>query len=111
MQILECIKTILKEYSNKEIGYELANCVSFSPHHFCRTFKQITRKTTTDYINTVRLDKATRYLKQGNLNITEIAMKCGFDDINYFSRLFRKHYDITPTKCRKLYSKPFLKAF
>lgn len=167
LQILECIKTILKEYSSKEIGYELAikadiyqlivyllrgyvdkvlnenefeeririlnkfervfrlieekyaeklslnalaDCVSFSPHHFCRTFKQMTGKTTTDYINGIRLDKATYYLKQTDLNITEIAMKCGFDNINYFSRLFRKHYDITPTKYRKLYTEHFPKV-
>lgn len=160
-QILECIKSILREYSTKKLGYELAikasiyqlivyllrgyvdnilnenelekrkrilskfkcvfhlieekyadklslnelaDCVSFSPHHFCRIFKQMTGKTTTDYINGIRLDKAVYYLKQTDLNITEIAMKCGFDNINYFSRLFRKYYDMTPTKYRKLYS-------
>lgn len=155
---LECIKNILKEYSHKEIGYELsikasiyqfivsllrghvekilsenefeerkfalerfecvfniieekytekinlkelADSVNLSIHHFCRTFKQITGKTTTDYINGVRLNKSIYYLKQTNLNVTEIAMKCGFDSINYFSRLFKKYYDMSPTEYRK----------
>ncbi len=69
---------------------ELASRVNLSAHHFCRTFKQITGKTTIDFINGIRLDKAIYYLKETDLNMTEIAMRCGFDSINYFSRLFKR---------------------
>lgn len=99
----ECVFRLIEEkYTEKLSLNELANCVNFSTHHFCRTFKQLTGKTTTDYINGIRLNKATNYLKQTDLNISEIAIKCGFDNINYFSRLFRIYYDITPTEYRKL---------
>lgn len=155
--ILKCIKTILYEYNNKEIGYELsikaniyqlivlllrshvykifsedefierkhslekfecifdlieekymdkitlkelASHVNLSAPHFCRTFKQITGKTTVDFINGIRLDKAIYYLNKTDLNMTEIAMRCGFDSINYFSRLFKKNYNISPTQYR-----------
>ncbi|SJT88036.1 L-rhamnose operon regulatory protein rhaS [Clostridioides difficile] len=61
----------------------------------------MTGKTTTDYINGIRLEKAVNYLNKGDLNITEIALRCGFDSINYFSRLFKKHYNVSPTQFKK----------
>lgn len=104
LQRFEGVFNFIKEnYAEKISLNDLANYANLSLHHFCRTFKQITGKTTTDYINGIRLDKSINYLKKTDLNITEIAMKCGFDSINYFSRLFKKYYNISPTKYRKLY--------
>ncbi len=110
--ILERFKSVFdlidEKYTEKITLTELAGCVNFSLHHFCRTFKQLTGRTTTDYINGVRLDQAVYYLKQTNLNITEIAMKCGFDSINYFSRLFKCHYHMTPTEYRSIHTESFI---
>ena len=58
----------------------------------------MTGKTITEYINEVRLKKSIELLKSGNVNITEIAIICGFNDVNYFSRLFKKKYGVSPTK-------------
>lgn len=74
------------KYNEKITLSELANIVGLSVHHFCRSFKQLTGKTTTDYINNIRLDKSIYYLKQTDYNITEIALMCGFENSNYFSR-------------------------
>lgn len=52
------------KYNEKITLSELANIVGLSVHHFCRSFKQLTGKTTTDYINNIRLDKSIYYLKQ-----------------------------------------------
>ena len=49
----------------------------------------MTGKTTTDYINGTRLEKAIYYLEKSELNITEIALSCGFDSVNYFSRYLK----------------------
>lgn len=87
-------------YMNKVTLPQLAETVNISSCHFCRLFKQITGKTTTEYINGVRLEKSIAFLKQKDLNITEIALECGFDSVNYFSRLFRKCYHVSPTKFR-----------
>ena len=93
---------IESNYCEKITLSQLAETVGFSVHHFCRTFKQLTGKTTTDYMNHIRLDKAVYYLKQSDCNITEIALKCGFENINYFSRVFKKYYSVSPTQYRKL---------
>ncbi|MDX5750490.1 AraC family transcriptional regulator [Clostridioides difficile] len=101
LEKFECIFDLIEEkYMDKITLKELASHVNLSAHHFCRTFKQITGKTTIDFINGIRLDKDIYYLKETDLNMTEIAMRCGFDSINYFSRLFKRNYNISPTKYR-----------
>lgn len=94
-------KHIDTNYSKKIRTDDLSKIVNISTYHFCRVFKQMTGKTTTDYINGVRLEKAVELLNQGELNITEIALTCGFDSINYFSRLFKRQYKVSPTKFRE----------
>ena len=98
---------IENNYAEKIHLKELADTVNLSVCHFCRIFKQITGKTTTDYINGVRLEKAASFLEQADFNITEIAIKCGFDSVNYFSRLFRKYYNTSPTKFREAHIDQF----
>ncbi|GMQ58514.1 AraC family transcriptional regulator [Vallitalea sediminicola] len=98
-------KYIDNNYHIKISTQELANILNTSTYHFCRMFKETTGKTPTDYINGIRVDKSVDYLNKGQLNITEIALKCGFDSINYFSRLFKKHYNVSPTKFQKMNSK------
>lgn len=94
-------KYIDSNYSKKICTENLANIMHITTYHFCRIFKQMTGKTTTDYINGVRLEKAADYLNNGNMNITEIALRCGFDSINYFSRLFKRNYNVSPTEFKK----------
>lgn len=92
----------LEDNYDKKISLkELADSANLSECHFCRTFKQITGKTLTDYVNKIRLEKAADILKQTDLSVTEISLKCGFDNISYFNRLFSKYYEISPTKFRK----------
>lgn len=84
---------------NKKIDIALlAKLTHLSPYYFCRIFKDITGKTTSQYVNEVRLQKAIIFLKESDKNITEIAISCGFNDVNYFSRLFKKKYGISPSK-------------
>lgn len=86
---------------NAEISYEeLARLVNVSKYHFCHLFKEATGKTAIQYINDVRLDKAYELLKNTDMNITQVSMAVGFNDMNYFSRIFRKKNKIAPSKVR-----------
>jgi AraC-like DNA-binding protein len=96
-------KYIDSNYNKKISTLELSNQIHLSSLHFCRLFKQITGKTSVEYINEIRLQKSIEMMKNHNMNITEVASHCGFDNINYFSRLFKKHYKISPSKYRQQY--------
>ena len=98
-------KYIEVHYTSKITTQELADLIHISPYYLCRLFKKIIGQTSTDYINHFRLNKAAECLRNSSLNITEIALQCGFDNINYFSRLFKKQYHLTPTCFRSIYKK------
>jgi AraC-like DNA-binding protein/mannose-6-phosphate isomerase-like protein (cupin superfamily) len=79
---------------------EKANCC---PEHFCRTFKLVVGKPPKEFLLDYRLSQASRMLQEEDDSITNIASKCGFSDINYFSRLFKKRNKMTPREYRSAY--------
>lgn len=80
----------------------LAKKFSVSPEHFSRTFKKETGLGFSKYLNSLRLQYAEQLLRTAkNLNITQIAEICGFEDSNYFSKKFKDIYGISPKKMQK----------
>ena len=90
-----------KHYSENISLSQLASLSNMSNQHFCRVFKSITGKRPMDYINYLRINKAVGLLEKSDFNISEIAMAVGFDDSNYFSRLFKKYQKTSPSAIRK----------
>ncbi len=91
----------IENHYNEKIAIEqLCDISNISRFHFCRLFKSITGKTLKDYLNLLRVNKAELLLKDGELNVTEVAMACGFDDINYFSRVFKKYKKVPPSSIK-----------
>ena len=58
-------------------------------------------ETMTQYIASMRCKKAANLLKKTNLPIQEISSYVGYSDNNYFVKVFKKNYDMTPTEFRK----------
>jgi AraC-like DNA-binding protein len=52
----------------------------------------------TDFITSIRLKRAAYLLSEGLSNISEVAYQVGFNDPKYFSRCFRKQFNITPSE-------------
>ena len=75
---------------------DLASIAGMNPKYFCRFFKQITQKTPISYLNYYRIECAIEQLFTTDASITEVAFNCGFNDISYFIRTFKKHKGITP---------------
>lgn len=101
---LDRFKTVLEHiennFSQKITIEEISQIARLSPFYFCRLFKETTGKSFVDYINSLRVEKASDLLKNSSLNITETALSCGFDDINYFSKIFKKYKGISPSKVK-----------
>ncbi len=87
-------------YAEKISLDRLATVANMSKYHFCRLFSQLTGRSPGDYVNRLRIDKALALLKESDLNITEIAFACGFNDSNYFCRVFRKYQKVSPSRIR-----------
>ena len=79
----------------------LAELCHISPNCLSNLFKQETGVTVTDYINTQRIQLAAKRLCTSNISIADAAEEVGILDVNYFTKLFKKVFGITPTSYRK----------
>lgn len=94
------LEEIDKKYSYITFS-DAAAYMGFSEPYFSKFFRKISGMTFSQYLNTVRLEKAIDLLNhnQEHLSMTEIASQCGFDTIRHFNRIFK---DITGTTPREL---------
>jgi AraC-like DNA-binding protein len=95
------IKTHLESNFDKKIPlWEMADMACLSVPHFCRSFKKYFNTSPVDYLIRLRMEYAAHLLGDLNLNVGEIAKMAGYDDIYYFSKLFKKYYGKSPSKMR-----------
>ncbi|MFC4025541.1 helix-turn-helix domain-containing protein [Oceanobacillus longus] len=80
---------------------KIASKIHVNASHLSRKFKADTNMNIIDYINQKRVEEAKLYLQKGNVSITEIALMIGFNDLNYFSRVFKKSTSMSPSQYRK----------
>lgn len=73
---------------------------AISETSFSRFFKSRTGNTFVDTLNDIRLGHASRMLIETTNSVTEIAFKCGFNNISNFNQIFRKRKNCTPNKAR-----------
>lgn len=71
-----------------------------SPNYFSRVFREQGAMTFSDYLTQVRIGKAKFMLERYDLPLSQIAQRCGFNDFNYFYKVFKKVVGRTPTEYR-----------
>jgi AraC-like DNA-binding protein len=80
---------------------EIAKAAGLSPTYLSRKFRQATGTGVHEYLTFLRLKEAALELLSTDSSVTEIALRCGFSDGNYFKDVFKKRYGVTPTGYRK----------
>jgi signal transduction histidine kinase/ligand-binding sensor domain-containing protein/DNA-binding response OmpR family regulator len=99
----EFIEKLLK-YVNDNIEEDNLNIIniadefSMSRSTFFRKVKIITGTTGKEFIDSVRLKRATKLLLESDLNISEIAYAVGHSNPQYFSKWFKSHYKMSPSE-------------
>jgi len=101
-RVKQAIRHITDNYAEPLTITTVANAVSLNSVYFGTLFKKETRMAFRDYLNTVRLNHAEDMLRTGKWNVSEVAHNCGFTDVFYFSRLFKKHKGIPPSAVQSL---------
>lgn len=86
-----------KEISLEDVSME----VNINPYYFSKKFKEETGVNFIDYLTGVRINKAKELLADPNLSIKEICTMSGYSDPNYFSRIFKKIENVTPSEYRE----------
>jgi two-component system response regulator YesN len=81
----------------------IASQVNLNPTYLSRSFKQHIGKTIVEYLTIKRLEASKKQLTDSDLNIKEIALSLGYNNINSYIRYFKKYEGITPGEYRKNY--------
>lgn len=70
--------------------------------HLCRLFKQHLSCTPTEYINGLKLNYAANLLANSDMEILDISLESGFNNLSHFYHLFKKEFGISPMEFRKM---------
>jgi AraC-like DNA-binding protein len=89
---------ILSDLSTPPVLPELAQIAAMSETKLKQLFKQTFGDTIYNYYQKVRMEEAGFLLKKAHLSVSEVGYQLGFSNLSHFSRLFEKHYGITPKK-------------
>ena len=100
-QIVLAAQFISSRYGENITAEDIAAAAGYSPNYLSRKFKESTGVGIHEYLTFIRLQKAAVELVSTKDSVTDIALRCGFSDGNYFKDVFKKKYGITPREYRK----------
>ena len=100
-RINSIIQYINEHYSEQLSPNTLSTILNLDENYFCHFFKNETGLPFVDYLNRLRIEKSKELLSKTNLSISQIANTVGFNDSNYYSRIFKKYTGIPPKKERE----------
>ncbi|RYU97640.1 helix-turn-helix domain-containing protein [Emticicia agri] len=79
----------------------IAEVANLTVPSFCRYFKSRTRKTYVYFLNEIRLSNARKMLMDNQLDISQICIECGFQNLSHFHRIFKAQTGVTPMVYRR----------
>lgn len=101
--VVEKMVTYFEDHYNEKISLDLiAENMYLSPFYISKIFKSETGDTPIHHLINIRLEKAKELLESGYKgSVREVAAMVGYDDAYHFSKLFKKHYGVSPSKIGK----------
>jgi two-component system, response regulator YesN len=100
--IAKVMEIIHLEYADKNLSLEsIADRIGISASYVGKLFKQFTSNTISDYITQTRLEASKKLLASSDYSIDRITEKIGLTYSNYFYKIFKKTYGITPSEYKK----------
>lgn len=96
---------VIRDYVEYHFMYsismkDLCDLLLVSPQHLCRIVKTCTGKRPTEYINMIRIEKAKNMLIGTDAAVETVALWSGFENSNYFCKIFKKLAGMTPKQYR-----------
>lgn len=100
---IEKAKEYTRENFDKEISLEMvADFIQLSPYYVSKIFKEEYGITYKDYLTKLRVEKAKELINKSELSIKEICYQIGYNDPNYFSRVFKKVTGLSPSEYKAI---------
>ena len=100
-QVLLAARYINEHFRQQISAADIAAAAGFSPNYLSRKFREAAGIGVHDYLVFIRLRSAAFELISTSDSVTDIALRNGFSDSNYFKDVFKKKYGMTPREYRK----------
>ena len=99
---IRLIREYLDQNYNKDIRLDdLSRSYNISKYYLSHVFKEQYGTSVNNYVISLRITKAKHFLRFTDMTTTEIANQLGYEDVNYFIRMFKKIENITPGEYRR----------
>jgi AraC-like DNA-binding protein len=95
--LLPAVHYIEGHLAEKITGEDMARLCSMSPFRFSREFKEAFGIAFREYLVRLRLKEAARLLENPQARVTQVAYAVGFNDMSYFSRMFKRYFGVSPS--------------
>ena len=99
------IQYMQQNFERNIVINELAGRYGMSPNYFSTMFKKETNQSAIAYLTNLRVQKAAWYLENTEESAVDISQRVGYEDSQYFFRVFKKTMGMTPLMYRKEYRK------
>lgn len=100
--IVKKVKSFLEDNYSRPIALdEIARHAGVSPFHLCHIFSHENDFTIFEYLTHIRMTRARCLLDEGKLSVSETAYAVGFNNSNYFSKVFHRFFGVPPKKMRR----------
>lgn len=98
LKLCKQVIAFLRRHYAEELSIDdICRTVGFSKYYLCHTFKEMTGQTVVGYLNFLRCQNARSLLATGEYNISESAQACGFHNLSYFTRTYKRQMGALPS--------------
>jgi AraC-like DNA-binding protein len=97
-RIDEVYRYVRENFEEKIKLDDIASIAHMTPTAFCKYFKARTKKTFSHFVNEVRIGHACKLLCKDDMNITQIAFECGFNNLTNFNKNFKQFKKMVPSE-------------
>lgn len=97
LYVLKIAKYIGEHITEKMSLQSISREIGLTKEYTANIFKKETKTTLTNYINERKMLLAKELILRNEMSLGDLSAYLGYDNYNYFSRLFKRHFGITPT--------------
>jgi transcriptional regulator GlxA family with amidase domain len=98
-----------KNFSNTITMAEMAGISNMSTRNLIRRFEHATGNTPLEYLQRLRIENAKKLFESRNDGIQQVAVKCGYEDMSFFRKVFKRHVGMTPREYKDKYGRGALR--
>lgn len=100
----KALQYIKEHYTEGITVADVSKHINYSESYFGYAFKKKYKMSVSQYVRELQLAKSKDLLENTSFSVSSVASYVGFDDFNYFSALFKKHFGLSPKEYRKQHS-------